>query len=192
MRGVIAGMAILSMALIAVSMTGVASAETQAAPSTSTGADSPSVSVEGVASVPLAQGASAARATAEYRQAMAAAEIDAHEKAEFLAVKAGGVLGGALSITEDGGSISCSGSEEGGYVEYTGEQPDFGESSVSPTPLERAASSPATPKPVSKRHHKRRRKHHSKSSAPHAAAASSSTAVSCSLSARVALSYALS
>jgi hypothetical protein len=190
MRAVSAGTAIASAALIAISMTGVASAETQAAPAASTGAAAPSVSVEGVATVPLAQGASAMTATAAYRQAMAAAEADAHEKAEFLAVKAGVTLGGALSITEDGGAISCTGGEEGGYIEYTGEQPDFGESSVLPTPFERAAGSPSTAKPVAKHHHKRKRKPRN-AATKHASAASASAAPSCSLSARVALAYTL-
>lgn len=191
MRSVIAGTAIASAAILAVGMTGVAAAETPPAAGTSS-ASPPSVSVEGVATVPLSQGASAATATAAYRQAMANAETDGHEKAEFLASKAGTSLGAVLNIAEGGGEISCTGgSEEGGYAEYNGEQPDFGETStVSPTPLERAASSPSTGKPVVKHRHNRKRKHR-KASAKRASAASSSAAVSCTLSAHVALVYTL-
>ena len=51
------------------------------------------VSVEGVATVPIAQNANLAAATSVYRQGMAAAVADGQSKAEFLASKAGATLG---------------------------------------------------------------------------------------------------
>lgn len=186
MRTVIAGTAIATVALIAASAVGSAAAETPASSSSRT------VSVQGVASVPVAQGASATTATVAYRKAMAAAETDAHEKAEFLASQAGAGLGAVQSIAEDGGWISCRGGEEGEYAEYEGEQPDFGESNGSLVPFVRGAAAPsAAPKPVVQRHHKHRRRHR-KVASTHAVASSSSVAVSCTLGTRVALVYALS
>lgn len=181
MRTAITGSIVAVVALVVASVVGVAAAETPSSASTRT------VSVEGVATAPLAQGASAATATAAYRQAMAAAEADGHQKAEFLVQKVGAVLGEVQSIAEAGGSIECSGGSESGYVEYEGEEPDFGqESGVSPTPFERAASTPSTA-PATQRHHKR--KHKKRVSAKRNARAASAT--SCTVSARVALVYTL-
>jgi hypothetical protein len=106
--------------LVAASMLGVASAEAPTAPPVRT------IAVEGVAIVPIAQGADAATATAAYRQGMTAAVADGQSKAEFLAGKVGATLGAAQSVVERGGYISCTGLEEQGYVEYQGAQPDFG------------------------------------------------------------------
>jgi hypothetical protein len=190
MRTAIAGTAIATAALAAVSVVGSAAAETPANSSASASAPSRTVSVQGVANVPVAQGASAAAATTAYRKAMAAAETDGHEKAEFLAGQVGAGLGTVQSIVEAGGWISCSGGEEGEYAEYQGEQPDFGESNGSPVPVERALAPTATAKPVA-HHHRKHKRHHKKVTVMHAAAASNYGAASCTLSARVALVYAL-
>lgn len=91
-------------------------------------------------------------------------------------------LSSVQSIAEGGGSISCSdGGEESEYVEYQGEQPDFGSTNASVTPLE-AAAAPAVskvPKPAVKH---RRKKH------PTAKKASATT---CTLSTQVSLAYAI-
>jgi hypothetical protein len=79
------------------------------------------VSVQGVASAPVDPAASAATATAAYRQAMAAAIADGQSKAQFLAEKTSATLGAVQSIGEGGGYIQC---PEG--QEYQGAQPDFG------------------------------------------------------------------
>src|SRR5262249_35625273 len=79
------------------------------------------VSVQGVAAVPIGQAANAATATAVYRAGMAAAVADGQSKAEFLAGKVGATIGSAQSIVEDGGDIACSGGAESSYVEYEGE-----------------------------------------------------------------------
>jgi len=87
-RSAIAATLAVAAGLVAVNMLGVASAE---APTTATPLRS--VSVEGVATVPIAQNANLAAATAVYRQAMANAMADGQSKAEFLAGKAAGTLG---------------------------------------------------------------------------------------------------
>ena len=74
-------------ALVAVGMLGVASAE---APTTSP--PPPTVSVQGVAIEPIEQSASSTTATTVYRQAMAAAITDGQAKAQFLASSAGATL----------------------------------------------------------------------------------------------------
>jgi Protein of unknown function (DUF541) len=191
LRTAIAGTAVATVALAALSLVGVAYAETPASSSTSANPVSRTVSVQGVATVSLAQGANAATATAAYREAMAAAVTDAHEKAEFLAGKVGAALGAVESIAEAGGSISCTSGEEGGYAEYEGEQPDFGESTAvrfAAVPPE-AASSPAGRPHHHKLKHKRR---HKKVVATHAAVTSGPLAPRCTLSTRVAVVYALS
>jgi hypothetical protein len=181
MRIAIAATAGAAAALVAASMLGVASAEAPIATPTRT------VSVEGVSILPIAQGSSAATATGVYRQAMAAAESDGQSKAEFLASKVGATLGGAQSIAEAGGDISCT-SEETGYAEYQGEQPDFGYAPASVGVVRAGSgiaaprsSAPALGKPTAKS-----RKHHK---VPVGKAATSS---SCKLSAQVLLVYAMS
>jgi len=166
--------------LLTVGMVGVASAEGNAL----------QVSVQGVASVPIAQTANAAEATAVYRTAMAAAIADGKSKAEFLTSSVGGSLGPAQIVTEDGGSIGCTAAGET-YpgAEYLGEQPDFGYGSSvgvlqSVTAPETAAAktvAPSKPKPVAVKHHTRHKKHKAKKA----------TAVSCKLSTQVGLSYAI-
>jgi hypothetical protein len=174
MRRAIAPLIAVAAGLVAANMIGVAAAE---APTTT---PVRTVSVAGVATVPIAQGASAAAATAVYRQGMALAVADGQSKAEFLVGKLGGTLGSVQSIAEGGGSISCTGGEESGYVEYQGEQPDFGSPTSSVEPLRaEAAPSAAVGKPAVK-HHKK--KHH---------AAKKASATACTLSTQVSLVFAI-
>ncbi|MHB8491696.1 MAG: hypothetical protein ACYDA6_05715 [Solirubrobacteraceae bacterium] len=153
------------------------------------------VSVQGVAQVPIAQGSDALSATASYRQAMAAAVADGHGKAEYLASKAGASVGAVQNVTEEGGSISCTGGQESNYVEYSGEMPDFGYTSGPGGPIVVGRSAPAAttgapapPKrlrPVPAKKHrspKRRKGSHAKKAA----------AVSCTIRAAVSLAYLLS
>lgn len=177
-------MAVLAVlaAVIAANMLGVASAE---APTTTSAR---TVSVEGVASVPINVNASHEEANATYRQGMASAMSDAQNKAEFLAAKAGATLGQVQSVAERGGSISCSGGEsEDGYTPYDGERPDFGEeesggfvrsAEAAPTAPSLKSASKPTPKKKPKKKKKK-------------TAAKTAAAVSCSLEAQVGLVYAL-
>jgi Protein of unknown function (DUF541) len=127
MRIVLAAILTVTVGLVAASLLGVAAAE---APTTTTPIRT--VSVEGVASVPIPQDASLEAADAAYRQAMAAAMSDGQGKAEFLAGKAGVTLAAVQSIGEGGGSIECrtkggEGENEGNtYTRYMGEEPDVG------------------------------------------------------------------
>ncbi len=178
MRTAIVATAAGAAALIAASMLGVASAE---APTTT---PIRTVTVEGVAIVPIAQGASAATATAAYRQGMSAAVADGQSKAEYLAGRVGGTIGAAQSVGEGGGSITCIGDGESQYVEYTGEQPDFGYSS-SPVVEAGADTTAALPKPALRKPKPR----HAKAVRP--APAKSAAAMSCTLSAAVSLAYLL-
>ncbi len=175
MRSAIAATMAVAAALVVVNMLGVAAAE---APTTSTPART--IAVEGVATAPIAQGASASTANTIYREAMAAALTDGQSKAEFLAGKAAVTLGGVQSIVEGGGSIDCSGGAEAGYVEYQGEQPDFGSPSQSVAPLSEAAAPAATG--VRKPTVKHRKKH---------ATAKQASAVSCTLSTQISVVYAI-
>src|SRR5436305_11329738 len=152
MRSSIAAIAGVLAALVLSGMLGVASAE---APTT--GAPVRSVSVGGVAKVPIAQNADAATATAAYRQGMAAAVTDGLSKAEVLAGKAGATLGAVQSITEGGGYISCTGEEENEYAQYRGEQPDFASPVTYGGPV-RAVASPRAPAVGRPRAKHRRRK----------------------------------
>jgi hypothetical protein len=173
MKSAIAATIAVAAGLVAANMLGVAAAE---APTTT---PVRTVSVEGVATVPIGQYAKLAEATAVYRQGMAVAIADGQSKAEFLAIKSGATLGSVQSIVEGGGSIGCSDGEEESYVEYRGEQPDFGSPTESVSPL-RAVAAPtaAVGKPVAKRHKKRR-------------SAKKANAASCTLSTQVSLVYAI-
>lgn len=137
--------------LLGASILGVAAAEAPTTTPTRT------VSVQGVGSAAVEQHASAASATNSYREAMAAALSDGHAKAEFLASKAGVVLGVVQTIVEDGGYIQCSGSGEPNEPSYEGEQPDFGNTTVVPQVL--AGSAHGAPKPLAvvKRKHPKKR-----------------------------------
>lgn len=173
-------MAILAaaVALVAASMIGVAAAE---APTATVPVRT--VSVAGVASVPIPQAAPQAEADAVYRQGMAAALGDAQGKAEFLAGKAGVTLGAVQSITEDGGSISCRAEEAEAYAEYEGEQPDFGSGLAVASVAPEAAARTGAAKPAVKKARKKRPKKRPM--------AKKATAGSCKLEAQVSLTYAI-
>jgi len=174
MRSVIAATLAAVATLIAANVIGVAAAE---AP---TGSPARTVAVEGVATVPIEQGASAAAARAAYRQGMAGAVADGQQKAEFLAGKAGATLGNVQSIVEGGGWITCIGADA--YVEYEGEQPDVGSTSVGTVvPLASGTAGAPTPgRPSLKKRPK------------HPGAAHKASTSTCSLSATVSLVYAIS
>jgi hypothetical protein len=177
MRSALVAILAAAAALVAASMIGVAAAEAPTAT-----APVRTVSVVGVASVPIPQAAPAAEADAVYRQGMAAALGDAQGKAEFLAGKAGVTLGAVQSIAEDGGSISCRAEEAEAYAEYEGEQPDFGSGvavrAVAPEAAARGAAKPAVKKARKKRPTRR-------------PTAKQATAGSCKLEAQVSLTYAI-
>jgi hypothetical protein len=190
MRLVLVAVVAATATLTAASMLGVAAAEAPTTTSTTTTTATattpplPTVSVQGVATETIEQSASAGTATAVYRQGMADAIGDGQAKAQFLAGKAGVSLGAVQSIAEDGGSISCA------EVEYTGEQPDFGYPGVSSVygAGARGVVAPQTSTPVVHKPAVKRRKHHAKGPLAKRATAASG----CTLSAQVALVYALS
>jgi hypothetical protein len=176
MRIVGAAVAVTAAALIAVGVLGVATAETPTVPAPRT------VSVQGVATEPIAQSASAGTATAVYRQGMADAVTDGQAKAQFLASKVGATLGPVQSMVEGGGYIECAGNEE-----YLGEQPDFGSPGsviAAPGVSPRAAtgkSAPAVRKPAVKRSKRKK-----------SAAGKKADATTCALATQIALAYTLS
>jgi hypothetical protein len=181
MRIAIAATLAVVAGLVAANMLGVAAAE---APTT-TAASTTTVSVEGVARVAIAQDANLAAATAVYRQAMAEAMTDGQSKAEFLAGKAAVTLGSVQRIVEAGGYINCTNDEESNYTEYEGEQPDFGSPpssigvSAPAAAPESAASTGGERKPTLKHPKKRVTAH-------------KASAAKCTLTASVALAYAIS
>jgi hypothetical protein len=179
MRIVIPAAAVAVVALIAAGMLGVASAE---APTTAS--PPPTVSVQGVATVPIEQSASAAAATTVYRQGMAAAITDGQAKAQFLASSAGVTLGAVQSIVENGGYIGCTGNE----IEYLGEQPDFGSpgvgvSGVAVSPRAVTKAAPGAGKPTVNHAKKKKRR---------TPVAKRASVAGCTLSAQVSLTYAIS
>ncbi len=182
MRILLTAAAVSVGALTAVGVLGVAGAETTTTVTTPV-ASAPlrTVSVQGVASAPVAPEANAATATAVYRQAMASAVTDGQSKAQYLAEKAGATLGAVQSIAEGGGGIECPGEEE-----YVGEQPDFGYATSgggivagSSAPALARPRTPGTHKPAAKPHKKKKR------------SAKAAVAATCTLSTQVALSYQL-
>jgi hypothetical protein len=183
MRIVFAASTAATVGLIAAGVLGVAGAETTTSTIVSGAPISPPrmVSVQGVAREAIEQSASAAQATAVYRQGMADAIADGLAKAQFLAGKAGATLGAVQSIAEGGGYIGCTGESE-----YQGEQPDFGSSanfgSAVGISAPQAKRPVAAPRPTIK--HPRRHKHH--------AAKRASTTGTCTLSTQLSLAYALS
>jgi hypothetical protein len=171
MKSVIAATLVVAAGLVVVNMLGVAAAE---APTTT---PIRTVSVEGVATVPIGQYAKLAEATAVYRQGMADAVADGQNKAEFLATKVGATLGSVQSIAEGGGSIGCTGGEESGYVEYQGEQPDFGSPTESVVPLQADAKPSVKAGKPAVKHRKKR------------PAAKKASATACTLSTQVTLVF---
>lgn len=140
--------------------TGMAGALLATAPMTAAAETTPllhTVTVQGVAEVPISASANQPAAVAAYRAAMAAAIADGLSKAQFLAAQVGTTLFSPAAVTpgivEGSGSINCPSG-----VEYSGSQPDwaFGGGQF-------AASTPA---PVAKvirpstAHKKKRPKHH--------------------------------
>jgi hypothetical protein len=181
MKIVIAATLAVVAVLVAANMLGVAAAE---APTT-TAAVASSVSVEGVAKVPIAQDADLATATSVYRQAMAEALSDGQSKAEFLAGKAAVTLGTVQRIVETGGYINCTNNEESSYTEYEGEEPDFGSppSSIAVSPAVAAPESAPAAGAVRRPPLKHPKKHVS---------AHKASAAKCELTASIALAYAIS
>ncbi len=177
MRIVIVASVVATAGMIATGVLGVATAETPTVPPPRT------VSVQGVATEPIEQSASAASATVVYRQGMADAVSDGQTKAQFLAGKVGATLGPAQSVIEGGGYIECAGEEE-----YLGEQPDFGSPEVSiatngvSTRTATPGFAPTAGKPTTK--HKKK---HGKSPA-----AKKASTAGCTLSTQVSLLYTLS
>jgi hypothetical protein len=166
-------------ALFAANMLGVAVAEAPTVTPLRT------ISVEGVATVPIGQLDKLVEATAVYREGQAAAVADAQGKAAFLAGKIGGTVSTVQSVVEDGGYINCTASGETEYAEYEGEEPDFGSA---PQPNVGAAmltnkSAPASataPAKAKLKHRKRKR------------TTAKKTAVgTCKLKAQVAVIYAI-
>jgi hypothetical protein len=172
MRSAIAAILAVAAGLVVANMLGVAAAE---APTGTTPVRT--VSVEGVATVPIAQNANVETADSVYRQGMAAAMSDGQSKAEFLAAKAGVTLGAVQGVLEDGGWIGCTGGGESNYAEYLGAQPDFGTGREVSTIS--AASAPAAQgAPVVHRKKKR-------------SVAKKASVASCTLNAQISLVYAI-
>jgi cell division septation protein DedD len=167
--------------LIAVGMLGVASAE---APTTT---PVRTVGVEGVGRAPIAQEADGEAAKASYRQAMATAIVDGQEKGQFLASHVGGTLGAVQSVVEESGNVECEDGEgnEGRYIQYLGVQPDFGSGrGAAGAPVEAAPevsrSAQGVRAPTAAKKSKKKKKK-----------AKKATAVSCTVTAGVALNYEL-
>jgi hypothetical protein len=184
MRTALAAVAAAAAGLVIANMLGVAAAE---APTSASSTAVRSVSVEGVATVPLEQGAGQATATAAYRQGMANAIADGLSKAEFLASKTGVTLGAVQNVTEGGGSIECKSTEgePSTYVPYDGEQPDFGHANSGVVFAGAVAPRAAGPKAAGKRSKRKKRKGPS-------AKKSSVVASTCALTTQVSLVYAIS
>ena len=163
--------------LFAASMLGVAVAEAPTSTPLRT------VSVEGIANVPVAQTADAAAATAVYREAMASAITDGQSKAAFLAEKTGSTLGPVQNVTESGGYIWCRGGTEQESAEYEGEQPDFGSGQERGVALPEAAATAAPSVPRQKAPVVKKRK-----KAKHPVAKKAAVG-SCALTAQVSLIY---
>ncbi len=153
----------------------------------------PTVSVEGVATVPISKTASSAEADSAYRQGLAAAIADGLEKAEFLAVKTGSKVGLVQQITEQGGSVGCESAPavnsqneyETKYEQYEGARPDFVSVGGATVPEEVAsAKAPLAATPV----HAKKKKKKKKKGKPEAKKAAG---VRCTLQTQIGLSYLL-
>jgi hypothetical protein len=181
MRIVFAASTAATAGLITAGVLGVAGAETP----TSTTVGGPlaslprTVGVQGVAHEAIDQNASAAQATAVYRQGMADAMADGQAKAQFLAGKAGVTLGPVQSIAEGGGYIGCTGESE-----YQGEQPDFGSAATFGSAV--GVSAPSAQRPLTTRRPTIKRPgHHRRHSAKKASTGT------CALSTQLSLAYVL-
>lgn len=177
-----AGAAIVAVAavLFAANMLGVAVAE---APTTTT---LRTVSVQGVATLPIGQSDNGSEADAVYREAQSSAVTDAQAKASFLAGKVSGTAATVQSVVEQGGYISCRGGEENDYAEYDGVEPDFG---TAPQPNVVAPTSAAAPEKASSTPAHRLTPKRPKHKTP---TAKKAAAITCTLSAQVSLVYSMS
>ncbi len=186
MKSAIAAIVVVAAGLAVANMLGIAAAEAPTSGTTGpSGVAVRTVNVQGVATVPVEQGANAATANGVYRQAMANAIADGQNKAEFLASKVGVTLGAVQSVAEGGGSIECKSNEsESTYVRYEGEQPDFGR--VESRPVFAGAAAPAA-RPTVRKQTKGGKHKHRKPKAKSAA----TTGVTCALSTQVALVYSI-
>jgi hypothetical protein len=168
--------------LILAGVLGIASAETTTTGQPSSVPPPRLVSVQGVASEPVAQNASAQSATGAYHQALGEAVSDALTKAQLLAGKAAVTLGPAQSVTEDGGEIQCA-----GEAEYEGEAGDIGSSDGTVVGFNTAgrAVAPALSGVAGKPGggHVKHKKHR---------AAKKASAAGCAVTAEVSLTYSLS
>ena len=185
-RAILIGAVVLAVAVVAGAL-GIATGEGPAGAGLAR-----SVDVEGVGIVPIGMKATAAQATAVYREGQAKALADGQAKAQFIAEKEGVALGLPVTTVEDGGSIECSGWVEGEgysrYVAYEGEQPDFGyarltSSGSAPAPAGVMGSAQKSAPRVSHRPKGKRKKHTAKKA--------SVSAPSCNLTAELTLAYAL-
>ncbi len=179
-KGAVAATLAVLAVLFAASMLGVATAE---APTVTT---LRTISVEGVAKLPIGQSDSAAEATSVYREATAAAIADGQSKASFLAGKVGGNVATVQSVVEDGGYINCTASGETEYAEYAGEEPDFGsgrQSTVGAVVPTNAVAPSSQASPV----HKAKLKHRK----PKHTTAKKAAVGTCKLQAQVSLIYAI-
>ena len=177
MKSAIAATLAVAAGLFAANMLGVAVAEAPTTTSLRT------ISVEGVATLPIGQFDNAAAATAVYREGMAGAVTDGQSKAEFLAGKVGATLGAVQSLAEGGGSIWC---DDPLNSEYEGEQPDFGSAAIAgATTLSATAVAPSRQSAgvVHRTTAKHRKRKHPK--------AKKASAASCTLTAQVSLVYGL-
>jgi hypothetical protein len=168
-------------ALFAANMLGVAVAEAPTVTALRT------ISVQGVATLPIGQNDKAAEATAVYREATGAAIADGQSKAAFLAGKVGGAVATVQSVVEDGGYINCTAAGETEYAEYEGEEPDFGygrQTNVgAAVPLSAAAPSKESASGVARKPKLKHKRRH--------ATAKKAAAGSCKLQAQVSLIYAI-
>ncbi len=177
-----AGLAVIA---VVVALLGVAAAEGPAGSGSQRVID-----VEGVGVVPIPAKATAAQATAVYREGQAKALSDGQSKAQFFAEHEGVALGVPLTTVEDGGSIECSGWVEGEgysrYVPYEGEQPDFGVAR-----LTSSGSGPAPPSVMGTAAPAKGTVGH-RPKGKHKAKKASVSAPGCNLTAEVTLAYAAS
>lgn len=181
MKGAAAATLAVLATLFATSMLGVATAEAPTATVLRT------ISVEGVAKLPIGQFDSAAEATAVYREATGAAVADGQSKASFLAGKVGGAASTVQSVVEDGGFVSCTARGDTEYAEYEGEEPDFGSGrqstvgAVVPAAAAAPSKESSSAAPRAKLKHRKRKRTTAKKAA----------AGTCRLSAQVSLIYAI-
>jgi hypothetical protein len=179
--------AALAVTAAVIALLGVAAAEGPAGSTASRVVD-----VEGVGVTPIPSNATAAQATAVYREGQAKALSDGQSKAQFIAEKEGVALGVPVTTVEDGGSIECSGFVEGEgysrYAPYEGEQPDFGVARLtsSGSSSQNAVAPMAAAAPSKSVVHRPKGKHRR-----HTAKKAAASAPTCNLTAEITLAYAL-